>query len=586
MKRRLFSFYLILYALIISFLSRKLKMAVTMNFNVGVLGHVDSGKTSLARALSTVASTASFDKNPQSKERGITLDLGFSSFNVEAPAHLKEKNGKLEKLQYTLVDCPGHASLIRTIIGGARIIDMMMLVVDVTKGMQTQTAECLVIGEILCDKMIVVLNKVDMLPEAKQQTAIDRMTKKILKTLENTVFAGSPVIPVSAKPGGPEAPDTGAVGVDVLIDALKSFTYIPERDASGPCIFAVDHCFSIRGQGTVMTGTMLSGTIAVNDTVEIPSMKVQKKVKSMQMFRKPIDKASQGDRLGVCVTQFDPKQLERGLICTPNTLPTILGGIVRVTRIPYFRGSIATKAKFHISVGYETVMGKATFFGCYGDDLNPKATFDFSQDYVYCDELIAANSNSLESEDVKVPTSHYAILELERPVTCAEKSFVIGSKLDTDIHSNVCRLAFHGQLLQTFLDPKYTESVLPQVRVYKDKCKEGIVERKNDDYSVICRGLFKKESKIDAFVGMKVTLSTGEQGSIEGGFGQSGKFKVRIPEGLSDAAQAALASKGKKGKGKGGSDEAGAAAAPTESILLFVHFRRYIYDPDKRMQQT
>lgn len=90
----------------------------TLNFNVGVLGHVDSGKTSLSKALSTVASTACFDKNPQSKERGITLDLGFSSFYVDIPEHLKLKDGREEKLQFTLVDCPGHASLIRTIIGG------------------------------------------------------------------------------------------------------------------------------------------------------------------------------------------------------------------------------------------------------------------------------------------------------------------------------------------------------------------------------------------------------------------------------------------------------------------------------------
>ena len=144
-----------------------------LNFNIGVLGHIDSGKTSLAKALSSTASTASFDKNPQSKERGITLDLGFSSFQVPIPEHLKEHG--FDILQFTLVDCPGHASLIRTIIGGAQIIDMMMLVVDVTKGMQTQTAECLVIGEILCEKMVVVLNKTDLLKEDKKQALIEKV---------------------------------------------------------------------------------------------------------------------------------------------------------------------------------------------------------------------------------------------------------------------------------------------------------------------------------------------------------------------------------------------------------------------------
>ena len=97
-------------------------MAGKINFNIGVLGHVDSGKTSLSKALSTVASTACFDKNPQSKERGITLDLGFSSFSVDTPARLKECGVECDTIQYTLVDCPGHASLIRTIIGGSRIL--------------------------------------------------------------------------------------------------------------------------------------------------------------------------------------------------------------------------------------------------------------------------------------------------------------------------------------------------------------------------------------------------------------------------------------------------------------------------------
>ena len=111
-----------------------------LNINIGVLGHIDSGKTSLCKALSTIASTSSFDKNPQSRERGITLDLGFSAFIIRipdwyrnlTPKHTKILEGK-HFIQFTLVDCPGHASLMKTIIGGASIIDMMMLVVDIQK---------------------------------------------------------------------------------------------------------------------------------------------------------------------------------------------------------------------------------------------------------------------------------------------------------------------------------------------------------------------------------------------------------------------------------------------------------------------
>ncbi len=103
-----------------------------LNVNVGILGHIDSGKTSLARALSTTLSTCALDKHPQSAERAITLDLGFSSFQAPLPARLA--GAPYDAVQVTLVDCPGHASLIRTIMGGAQIIDMILLVVDVTKG--------------------------------------------------------------------------------------------------------------------------------------------------------------------------------------------------------------------------------------------------------------------------------------------------------------------------------------------------------------------------------------------------------------------------------------------------------------------
>jgi selenocysteine-specific elongation factor len=284
----------------------------TLNFNIGVLGHVDSGKTSLARALSTVASTACFDKNPQSQQRGITLDLGFSSFTIDASPNLRGGGQQqqatppyYEYVQYTLVDCPGHASLIKTIIGGAQIIDMFMLVIDIVKGVQTQTAECLIIGEICCDKMLVVLNKIDLIEPSQRQATIEKMSKRLLKTLESTKFANSPIVAVAANmqqmsgtadsdkenlhskmsemklaanvvQSSKETTATVAaatanmINMDALIETLRNVTFVPSKRAeSGQFLFAVDHCFQIKGQGTVMTGTVLSGSVKVNDVRNI-----------------------------------------------------------------------------------------------------------------------------------------------------------------------------------------------------------------------------------------------------------------------------------------------------------------------------
>lgn len=573
----------------------------TLNFNIGVLGHVDSGKTSLARALSSTASTAAFDKNPQSRERGITLDLGFSSFTVDLPDHLRDSGGQqpYDSLQFTLVDCPGHASLIRTIIGGAQIIDLMMLVVDVVKGVQTQTAECLLIGELTCPRMVVVLNKIDLLPPNKRQSAIEKMTKRLHKTLENTRFKECPVIAVAAKPGGPEAAETEEPqGVPQLIELLKKQTYLPQRDPGGDLLMAVDHCFSIRGQGTVMTGTVLQGSLAINDTVEIPALKVTKKIKSVQMFRKPVSGAMQGDRVGVCVTQFDPKLLERGVVCTPGSLRTLFAAVISVRKISYFKGSLATRAKFHITVGHETVMARVTFFGLPpvgaseppSDSKPPpsepcslETPFTFDREYFHQDEYVAGQGEGSPGADPE----QWALLEFERPVTCPSLCLVIGSKLDTDIHANACRLAFQGRLLQGFEDKTYIETALPRLRIYKTKHKEGQVERVTDDYSVIGRSLFKKETNLQLFVGLKVTLSTGETGVIEGGFGQSGKFKIRVQEGLRPETKQLLSSASKK-KGKSGNKGANEEEpkADSQPVSIHLHFKRYVFDPHKKMVQS
>ncbi|MEQ2165253.1 hypothetical protein GOODEAATRI_014981, partial [Goodea atripinnis] len=368
----------------------------------------------------------------------------------------------------------------------AQIIDLMMLVVDVVKGVQTQTAECLLIGELTCPRMVVVLNKIDLLPPNKRQSAIEKMIKRLHKTLESSRFKECPVIAVAAKPGGPEAPETEEPqGVPELIEVKW-----------------------------------------------LGSVDVTKKIKSVQMFRKPVSGAMQGDRVGVCVTQFDPKLLERGLVCTPGSLRTIFAAIISTRKIGYFKGSLATRAKFHITVGHETVMAKVTFFGLPPTVTKPRPSepssletpFTFDREYFYQDEYVTGQREGASGLD----PDQWALLEFERPVTCPALCLVIGSKLDTDLHANACRLAFQGRLLHGFEDKSYSETALAQLRIYKTKHKEGQVERVTDDYSVIGRSLFKKETNLQLFVGLKVTLSTGESGVIEGGFGQSGKFKIHI----------------------------------------------------------
>lgn len=213
-----------------------------------------------------------------------------------------------------------------------------------------------------------------------------------------------------------------------------------------------------------------------------------KKIKSVQMFRKPVSGAMQGDRVGVCVTQFDPKLLERGVVCTPGSLRTLYAAVISVRKIGYFKGSLSTRAKFHITVGHETVMAKVSFFGLppaaaseVTSDTEPTPTppsslqtpFTQDREYFYQDEYVRGQGEAGSGPDPE----QWALLEFERPVTCPLFCLVIGSKLDADIHANACRLAFQGRLLQGFEDKNYTETALPNLRIYKTKHREGQVER-------------------------------------------------------------------------------------------------------------
>ena len=412
------------------------------------------------------------------------------------------------------------------------------------------------------------------------------MKKRMLKTLENTRFANATIVSVAAKPGGNDNQGDEVIGISKLIECLNSNVYLPKRDSMGPLIYSVDHCFSIRGQGTVMTGTILNGCVSINDTIEIPALKISKKVKSMQMFRKPVNSASQGDRVGICVTQFDPHLLERGLICTPGALPTIFAAIIEVFKIPYFKGKCETKSKFHITTGHDTVMARLTFFGPKDRSDPCNLNWDMSGEFQFEEELLDG-TQAFNLKDEKKPLKQFVLLEFEKPVTCSEKSLLIGSRLDTDINLNTCRLAFHGNLLEVTKDKDYHQTFLPNLKIFKMKSKEGIVERMMDDNTVIVRSLFKKETNLQTFLNLKVKLSTGEVGVIEGGFGQSGKIKVWIKDGLSEQAKSQLESTQKKrGKGKQDIKNPEQTEETADKIRVKLNFKKYIFDTKHKIIQN
>eukprot|EP01138_Halocafeteria_seosinensis_P001468 gb/GECG01001504.1/.p1 GENE.gb/GECG01001504.1/~~gb/GECG01001504.1/.p1 ORF type:complete len:546 (+),score=63.97 gb/GECG01001504.1/:1-1638(+) len=507
---------------------------VVANLNIGALGHVDCGKTSLVKLLSTELSTAALDKHPQSQERGITLDLGFSSFRLGIlPEHWKKRYTERgwnssdfpEDVQVTLVDCPGHASLIRSIIGGAQIIDMMLLVVDITKGIQTQTAECLVIGEIVTDHMIVVLNKVDLLAADEKDYKIEKMKKRVQKVLSKTKFHSAPIIVASARQEESRP---------AILEAIAVNSPVPSRDSTRPLLFNVDHCFSLKGKGTILTGTILAGRLNINDTIELPLQGEIRKVKSMQQFHQSIDSAQQGDRVGVCCSGLDASSIERAVACAPGYLRPVCSAVALVKKIKHYKAQVGTGSKFHISVGHATVLGTVSFFG-EPFEVGPDASkfssfssrdpfegilFDYSKEYPYRESLT-------EPDDDESGFSYFqwSYLRFESPVLIPRSGLLIGSKLDTDIRTKTCRIAFYGYAVEN-LEEKHPA-------VFREKRRLGKVDRvtKGGDGAaslteIIGTGMFHKETDMSKFIGKHVFCEEANaELTIDNPFGKSGKFK-------------------------------------------------------------
>jgi selenocysteine-specific elongation factor len=305
-----------------------------------------------------------------------------------------------------------------------------------------------------------------------------------------------------------------------------------------------------------------------------------KKVKSLQQFRKPVQSAQQGERVAICVPGLDPTDLERGIATDGKVpVPTFNGCVAVLDKIPYFKGEIMSKAKFHVTVGHTTVMATAIFFQRPAEDSLSSAAENTSS--LGVGALVEANaarwpatynfdweSDYVEtvSDELSAKVLVFALLEFEKPVTCPEHSLLIGAKLDFDVNSPQCRIAFCGRIL-TSVDPKNSDS-MKRVKVIKQKQKEGRLDRveKGDKRSVIIRDLFAKEADTSKFAGLKVSMDgEDEPGVIEGSFGKGSKMRVRFPNDVKAEVDA-------KGNVSG-------------SVPVFLKFKKYVFDPSVKFSQ-
>ncbi|NIQ91899.1 MAG: elongation factor Tu [Gammaproteobacteria bacterium] len=293
--------------------------------NVGTIGHVDHGKTTLTaaitevqakRELSTYVTFDEIDKAPEERERGITI----------ATAHVEYET---ENRHYAHVDCPGHADYVKNMITGAAQMDGAVLVVSAADGPMPQTREHVLLArQVNVPYIVVYLNKVDMVDDPELLELVELEVRDLLNEYE---FPGDeiPVIKGSAlkalESGEPGAEETKSI--DELLEALDNYIPEPERDVEKPFLMPVEDVFSITGRGTVATGRIERGKVKVGEEVEMVGLGAHKKtvVTGVEMFRKTLDEGVAGDNAGILLRGVEKDEIERGMVLakpgsiTPHT---------------------------------------------------------------------------------------------------------------------------------------------------------------------------------------------------------------------------------------------------------------------------
>ena len=433
-----------------------------LNINVGILGHVDSGKTSLSKMISSISSTASFDKNPQSKERGITLDLGFSALYIQTPKLLKQffhNNKKIvesEYIQITLVDCPGHASLIRTIISGASIIDTVILVIDSVKGIQIQTVECIALSEILCEKITIALNKIDLLKNKEED--IPKKTEKLRQIFAKTKFGNDiPIIPTTTLD---EDKNNIQKTIKLLIkNVIECIDFKSNEDdinnKSDSLIAYIDHCFKVKNKGTVATGTIMKGNLKINDEIFFPELSNKYMIKEIQIFRKSVKSATKGDRVGLLIKNLDNQKVERTIITSVGSKEVnyLEGGILLLKKVKLYKDQLKSNNKYYLMIGNQGISAKCLFFNYINkkEELFSKYDLNNIKKTEICDKNIfySKEYSYLEQIDVNENNEYYfSFVKFDKKIIVPNKMIFLGTNIDIDISENKKdRLAFYGKII-------------------------------------------------------------------------------------------------------------------------------------------
>lgn len=283
------------------------------HINVGTIGHVDHGKTTLTSALCTYSAGKGFgkamkyediDNAPEEKARGITINTRHVEYETV-------------KRHYAHVDCPGHADYIKNMITGAAQMDGAILVVSAADGAMPQTREHILLAkQVNVPYIVVFVNKVDMVDDPELLELVEMELRELLTSYE---FPGDkiPFIKGSAKLAGENITDPNATKcIQELLDALDSYIPLPERQEDKDFLMPVEDIFTISGRGTVATGRIERGTINVGNEVEVVGIKPTQKttVTGVEMFNKTLDKGIAGDNVGLLLRGVEKKNIERGQV--------------------------------------------------------------------------------------------------------------------------------------------------------------------------------------------------------------------------------------------------------------------------------